>query len=865
MSELWQVDIFRYMTDCLEIPQNEISGVIASLVPGTSNDPTKINKLLRGTLFKGYEGLQAGRVYEELIAPALKRMELDPARALCGLKKFLDEQAIAFGESDGLADCDYKTYMCAVLKEGLPKFKRPKAKAASPKTDPGQQNSVPVPAAAQPGPVLHPQNFISLDSFTGREDTLEQMAELLRTKRTAVLSGLGGIGKTSLTNEYAQRHAGEYQQRQRIVCGNTVRSFRQMILALNFDGLDEAEIEEDAKYQERMKQLKKMDSSTLLILDNIDDWPDDFGVFSELRRDSQIHIIITTRLRGKFDQAYMIQVDALEKADQLKLFEYHLNCKVEDKSREIVTEILECVNGHTFLIELIAKSIDSGSLDYSDMLEILRSGETSAELPDISIDIQKDDYNKQDRMWHFIQKVLFNIQPLTQEQQDTLRNLALLPVDGISRRLFLRNLSPQATDTLTYLESRSWSVRDRADSRDVIKLHPVIRDSVKAELSPTCGNCRVFLDKLEQLLATDDAAGYPEDLCKLIQSTASTLAPDFMDNPCAENADFLVRAVEFYRKWKEYDYRNALSIYELGHQTLQSMKSRGLCPYPEAVVVDLYMGAGWCCQQLADYKKAIRYYNTAANAAPEGSQQQAKAYRCLGEVYRKDSNYPKALEFDQLALKLFTEDFDIAEVQNAIGVVYINMGDIEKAQKFYLAARERWEICLAAQPSDALYQKLAYVNHNIGTTYYKMGQYPSAVEQHEKALEIRMEHKFPECQRDIASSHAWLANDYLALGKECREQGESPSAERYMEESRKHVDESLSIRKELLGEKHPDYAWSLNTLSCWYEANGDISSALSTMEKVIQIRRSALSDGHQYTENAVKRYETLQLKLQKGS
>lgn len=459
----------------------------------------------------------------------------------------------------------------------------------------------------------------------------------------------------------------ELLQRQRIVCGNTVRSFRQMILALNFDGLNEAGTEEDAKFQERMKLLKKMDSSTLLILDNIDEWPDDFDVFSELRRDSQIHIVITTRLRDKFDKACAIPVDVLAVPDQLKLFEYHLRCKVEDKFRETVNEILEYVDGHTLLIELIAISIDSGSLDYSEMLEFLRKGETSAELSDNPIQIQKDDYNKQDRMWHFVRKILFNIEPLSLDQQCTLRYLVLLPMDGISR----------------------------------------------TELAPACSNCRDFLDKLKQILAVEDASDFSEDLCKLIQSTVHTLSADFTRTPCAENMDFLVTSAGFYRKWKEYDYHGALDIYQLALPMLQSSSS---CLCPETIV-DLYIGAGWCYQQLADYKNAIHCYHTAADTAPEGSCQRAKAYLRLGEVHRKNSDYPKALRFDQLALEHFTKDFDIAEAQNAIGVVYINLKDYEKAKECYLAARERWEACLDVDPSDALYQKLAYANHNIGTAY----------------------------------------------------------------------------------------------------------------------------------------------------
>src|SRR5581483_4025252 len=55
--------------------------------------------------------------------------------------------------------------------------------------------------------------------FTGREDLLKELQDLLLTKKTAIqaqsqtqaISGLGGMGKTQLVVEYAFRNASQYQ------------------------------------------------------------------------------------------------------------------------------------------------------------------------------------------------------------------------------------------------------------------------------------------------------------------------------------------------------------------------------------------------------------------------------------------------------------------------------------------------------------------------------------------------------------------------------------------------------------------------------------------------------------------------------
>lgn len=847
--KLWQGDIIQYMASpsYLGISQKSIAYELAGT--DLTNSVPKVNRLVKGTLKTGFPGIEAKHVYKELIVRELEEKKMKPDVALSGLKNFLREHDIEFEVPPDVDTSSYEAYIYAVLEAGLPVVKQP------PSLETEKQKNRKPPTNFQGRPTLHPQNFLSIDSFTGRENILDQMAQLLETRQTVVLSGIGGIGKTSITNEYAYRHAAAYQVQQRIVCGNAIRSFRQMILATQFDGLDETGIEEDAKYLERMRLLKRMDASTLLILDNIDEWPEDDEIFNDLRTNSKLHIIITTRLRDKFDSVYTIPVDVLEESEQMKLFEHHLQHEVEQQDQEIVAEILKYVDGHTLLIELIAKTIDNGSLYYSEMYEFLHSGEDRAEISDIPIQVQKDNYNKMDKMWNFVRRILFNIEPLSEEQRNTLQDMTLLPAEGTSRRFFLRKLSSQSADILTNLEKRSWSIRERQG--EVVKLHPVIREAVKEELHPTCLSCRPFLDRLKQLLEAraSDESGDSDNLCGLIQSVIHTL--DFVQPPYEENLCFLAVAATYYRKKSEYDYYGALDIYAPALKLLEIRESESS---PDAMAESIYQGAGWCYQQIADYKDSIRYYLAAVNTVEQGSRQLAKIYRRLGEVYRKDSNYDSALDYDERALALFTDNYDIAEVKNAMGVVYINMGEPEKAKDLYMEARTLWEACQAENPSEDLYQKLAYANHNIGTAWQKLNQFAKALEQHEKALNIRKSHQYPESQRDVASSYAWLANDCMALAQNCKETGELEQADTYMVRAKKYIDESVNIRKDLLGEDHPDYAWTLDTLSRWHEAKGDVDQAIKVMNDIVRIRRLVLSDGHQYTKEAIERLNNLKLR-----
>ncbi len=64
---------------------------------------------------------------------------------------------------------------------------------------------------------------------------------------------------------------------------------------------------------------------------------------------------------------------------------------------------------------------------------------------------------------------------------------------------------------------------------------------------------------------------------------------------------------------------------------------------------------------------------------------------------------------------------------------------------------------------------------------------------------------------------------------------------------RKALEEAIqiqSIRKELLGEQHPDYAASLNNLAALYQAMGDYMKAEPLLRQALTIRKEALGEKH---------------------
>lgn len=825
MANIHQGDIFRMINrkeGLLNYTQQEISNSLEKIAH-QSIAPSRLSEIKAGKR-PGYPEL-AGKteeVYEAFFAPMAK----EGGPYLQKLIDYVRRHDLSFEDAGGRTDDTYESYAKRMLSYGLLNYEKPQ----------GDEDYQPAPQPQPPAPALRCQHFPATEKFVGRQETLDEISTFLRERHTAVLSGLGGIGKTYLSREYAHQHCEAYSYIQCVLCRDTAPSFFQMILELQFDHLDEQEWSDEERFQRRMRYLKDTDA-TLLIFDNVDRQPKDMEVYEELIRDSKLHMIITTRTTDVFSDDVTVPILPLAPDEQLRLFELHLGAAVKEEDLPVVGEILDYIGGHTLLIELIAKSIDRGEISCREMLEHLRGGMASEELP--KVPVRKDGQARQDELGHFVRKILFNIEPLPEEQRDLLCMLALLPADGISRRLLQRYLTPKYRPPLLELESKGWVIKEKQDADNVTKLHSVIREVVKSELAPTCSACRPFLEQLCGFLSAPKASGYTGDLCRLIPSIVDTL--DFTREPSEENLRYLRKMAGFCSE--KYRYRTALSLCQTALALWQNGDEQ---TFPQETPYELYTQIGKLFQRLAQYSDAIGAFTTAINFTEEQSGRRAKAYRNLGEVYRKNSQYEQALTYDRRALDIFRETADIAEATNAIGVVYLNMGDAaqreEDRQNYYRLAKEYYEKALGLwQKCDAPPRQLAFSNHNIGTVQHRLGEYAEAVRCHKKGLQIRQDASLEET--DIAASLVWLGKDYIALGQ--------------YDAAKAYIDQSLNIREKTLGENHPDYAWSLDSLSHWYEETGELNKAIETMERVIAIRRDVLGPNHQYTRQAVSRRDAL--------
>ena len=865
--KIWQGDILKYLYQCLHFKQVNLAYDMAKKVLAVeikSRDDWEENKskytsaMSRIISGKGNgfvpevdgQQIDVETFYHVFFQGKVDESGQNSPALLKQLENFLTDEGVDISKFQR-GGKDYASFVRAMLDAGLNETKRPSTAKRSVHGEPEDSAAQVRKSSQLERPTLHGQNFFAKKIF-GREALLKEMEERLSQNRVVVLKGLGGIGKTCLSEEYAVRHQNDYMQRQRVIVSSG-SSFQKLILSLEFDHLNEQELKEDeARFENRLRILKDMDEKTLLILDNFDEpWAPledgSSGITPLLGflRNTKLHVIITTRLTKEFDIFKPLSITALPETEQLALFEYHLGRKIGEEDRAYVMDILRCVEGHTLLIELTAKSMYEADFSLEETLKYLRSGEDT-NLPEVTV--QKDG-QRQDTIWRFVRKILFRLD-LPEEQKDTLRQLSLLPAEGISRRLFC---SLASRDVLTVLEGRSWAIREDRNTESITRLHPVICEVVKKELCPTYENCRPFISELCRILAETPRKREGE-LCSLCQNIVRELAFSAEEYP-AEKWNNLRTMARFCSQ--NYRYQAALNI-NLQALKVQDEAADGI--FDSASKSDLHTDIGALYQRLAKYDDAIKQFDLAADNRQDGTIEKAECYRNLGEVYRKASKYERALEYDKLALDIFTsclgnstEDRElflkIAEAKNAIGVVHLNLGDAIKddperrAEEYQQAEIFYEEALFLRQEYQADPNDLAFSHHNIGTAFHRLKDYKNAAIKHSEALALRETNNLK--QTDIAASCAQLGNDYLELGED------------YYGDARKLIDRSLSIRKELLGENHPDYAWSLFSLSQWYKKTGNIDQAAETLDAVISIRKNILGPEHKYTQSAIREKESL--------
>ncbi|SDB28918.1 Serine/threonine protein kinase [Ruminococcaceae bacterium FB2012] len=307
--------------------------------------------------------------------------------------------------------------------------------------------------------------------FFGRDSELAGISESLKKDNVLFVTGIGGIGKSALVKAFIRSHKTDYDV---IIYlefdGDFVRTFcDDMQLQLSTVSRQDGE-PADEYFTRKLTHLRRICGvkKVLFVLDNFSG-----RITKELSKILYCgyDTIIVTRNRPPQNSFPIIEVVAISDSALMKLISLNLGRTMTKDERSSFAEIITLVQGHTLVLELIARQISVGRLDIRTARELIREHGFSH----FSVE-QIGNYKDGEEVYGTLSAIitaLFDASKMTSAELLTIKTLALLDVRGLEQELTERVLKLDF-ETVQNLGQQGWLYNDGR-----VKLHPVIAETMR--------------------------------------------------------------------------------------------------------------------------------------------------------------------------------------------------------------------------------------------------------------------------------------------------------------------------------------------------------------------------------------------------
>ncbi len=743
----------------------------------------------------------------------------------------------------------------------------------------------------------------------GRLTELHQLHEQLWPAASPLaLTGVGGLGKTTLAQMYWLHHRDKYRCAAWLSGYAMFRSGEQyrtenaeyFLRAFLDDNSLKTSLQINLEpRQTAFEQFQQVvaamaalgDGPHLLVVDNA---PEAAAAFvPELSRLTQWRILLTSR--EPVHNMACFELDALPPDDAATLFERIFG---QPARSEALHTLLAEISYHTITIELLAAYAREKRLAPPALLDRYRQ-QGLMQLDDYDISVPR--YHQQrDLAAHLRALFLLELDP---EEQEILRyccilptanqNLDLILLVGVLTEAGLCDLLGKKDSEKDFKKRlrRLAKLRWLEEKDGTYRCHPVLAQTAKAQLQPDATNCAGIVEKVTRLLIPNEdtqewrgnRAPYGP-MGEAVLKGVWKVGEDFGEED---------KEVAWLALWLSSLFS---SLGELGKALNYNMKAlsiREKILLPEHLdLATLYNNLAATYGALGEHEKGLEHNLKALSirekVLPPDHPDLAMSYNNLAETYRGLGEHSKSLDHHLKALSIGEKIFppehpNLATSYNNLARTYGALGEHEKDLEHNLKALSIREKVLPPEHPDlamsyndlaatywalgehkkslehhlkalSILEKVLPPEHphlatsynNLAATYEASGEYPKSLEHHLKALSI-LEKVLPPEHPDLATSYNNLAGTYGALGEHKKD----------LEYSLK----ALSIREKVLPPEHPDLAGSYNNLALTYYRLGDVEHALTFIRRAVAIWEKSLPAAHPHTAMARKSLAFLEEKL----
>lgn len=479
--------------------------------------------------------------------------------------------------------------------------------------------------------------------FCGRDNELTTLHQSLCDHGKVFLQGIAGIGKSELAKAYAKQHNKEYTN---ILYLAYTGDLKQDIINMDFaDDLPNDDDEE--RFRKHNRFLRTLKEDTLLIIDNFNVTATQDSLLSVVMK-YRCRILFTTRRR--FNNYTFMTLEEISDTEALVgltgCFYSHA-----EKYRPILEQIIQTVHSHTLAVEMSARLLETGIMEPMLLLNKLKEEKVGLDATD-TIGITKDGKSQKATYYHHI-RTLFSLYHLSDTETEVMRSLSLLPVTGISGRLFANWLKLRDMNTVNDLIEKGFV---QAMEGHVIALHPMVQEVAVEEIKPSVTSCRTLLDSLQQIcLRHGEEVFYYKQLFQTIETIINLI-----DN---DDIPFYLRFVEnVFPYMEKFHYVQGMELV-LKHLT-ELLKDDTVGSISDRALLMDYRA---CCEKKPD--KAIKLEKDAVAMLTEITSDNAllaaNLHANLGGMYRQSGKHELAKQHMEQGMQLL-EQFELVPYHDSI-------------------------------------------------------------------------------------------------------------------------------------------------------------------------------------------------------
>ena len=527
---------------------------------------------------------------------------------------------------------------------------------------------------------IHSTTLVHNTNFVGRASELNEIYHLLHSDNNKLfLCGTGGIGKSELARQYGLKFQNEYRTILWFTYNSTLEDMIITDQFLLIHGLENEKQDlttpqaRETYYYKKLNYLKEhCDKHTLLIIDNFD---------AEDERTQELlegpySVIFTTRISREKDGYPELSIHPMDNPEDLiALFQKFYKRPLQSGDDMILLQIFDKIARHTYGIELLARQMQASRMSPASMLDFFNGKETPASRRSHIV------------MEHILNVMtdLFHLGSLTEEKLSILKNMALLPVEGIETETFF-DLT-ELDDFMLIDELIDSSFIQYNYITDVISLHPLIVNTIQKNDPDFVDDCQIYIQNLTRQLSSFTHLKSTE------KRTLLSLAEAYYLKWCSPSRSFDIPFMEHLAE--------AYAEYFIRDKSIAIMK-RLLTLNPKP------LKASWYHYYISNQLRCLEQYDGLSSEAAlslsllkdlpdslEKKQQLSRSYSMMGWAKYHTDDFEQAFSYFEHSLHLRKETLSDDNV--LIAWAYFNsasvltkMKETEKAIQYYEEAIRRF-------------------------------------------------------------------------------------------------------------------------------------------------------------------------------